>query len=225
MLELITILFGKGDGSDKLAVGSDLDSLTKKYIGNIEKNLELRTAIDDCLRHTRSNHEIIPSAVKCFGEDFRLEVMTDEKKFVKTLSELKRFKAAEKHFLEESLVPQGAIRGQQESMLGELRAQNERLDNALTVAIAPAWKWCDGRWKWNVEKVKQQKLTTRMKHNALLHTTTIHIMACVTNLEEKIRSLSKPIHVVLGEEYVLKVAMDDININSKAIRETIENLL
>lgn len=99
------------------------------------------------------------------------------------------------------------------------------LASALTVAIAPAWKWCDGRWKRNVEKVKQQKLTTRMKHNALLHTTTIHIMACVTNLEEKIRSLSKPIHVVLGEEYVLKVAMDDININSKAIRETIENLL
>ncbi|MBA0677673.1 hypothetical protein Goari_019070 [Gossypium aridum] len=99
------------------------------------------------------------------------------------------------------------------------------LASAVTVAIVPAWKWCDGRWKRNVEKVKQQKLTTRMKHNALLHTTTIDIRAFVTNLEEQIKSLSKSIHVVLGEEYVLKVAMDDININSKAIRETIENLL
>ncbi|KAH1113429.1 hypothetical protein J1N35_006807 [Gossypium stocksii] len=121
-------------------------------------------------------------------------------------------------------------------MLGELRAQNERLDkklkslktwrmvsnalffaafvsvmaaalsmkpvvtalaSALTVAVVPAWKWCDGRWKRNVEKVKQQKLTTRMKHNVLLHTTTIDIRAFVTNLEEKIKSQSKSIHVVL----------------------------
>ncbi|MBA0677672.1 hypothetical protein Goari_019069, partial [Gossypium aridum] len=98
MMDWQEILKRMMDTLDKLAVGSDLDSLTKKYIDNIEKNLELRTAIDDCLRHTRSNHEIIRSAVKCFREDFRLEVRTDEKKFVKDLVGTEEVQSSRKAF-------------------------------------------------------------------------------------------------------------------------------
>lgn len=29
------------------------------------------------------------------------------------------------------------------------------LAGALTIAIVPAWKSCDGRWQQNVEKVKE----------------------------------------------------------------------
>ncbi|KAG4212405.1 hypothetical protein ERO13_A02G163300v2 [Gossypium hirsutum] len=40
--------------------------------------------------------------------------------------------------------------------------------SALTVAIVPAWKWCDGRWKRNEEKVNDQKKLTRMYYGPLL---------------------------------------------------------
>lgn len=104
-----TLPKGTNSFSDKLAVSLDLKSLVKKYIDDIEKTFELCTAIEDCLISTRNNHEIIQLAVKCFDEEVGLEVVTDEKKFVKTMAELNRFKAAEKPFLEELLVLQGTI--------------------------------------------------------------------------------------------------------------------
>ncbi|KAH1113421.1 hypothetical protein J1N35_006799 [Gossypium stocksii] len=201
---------------NSLAVGSDLNSLAKESFDNIKRTSEFCTAIEDCLIRTRNNHEINQLAVKCFDEEVGLEVGTDEKKVVKTLVELKRFKAAEKPFFEKLLVLKGAICGQEESMLGKLRAQKERLDkklksletwrmvlnalfvaafgsvlvfsvmaSALTAAIIPAWKWCDGCWKRNEEKVKKQKKLTTMYY-APLFSKMIIIRVHVELLEEKI---------------------------------------
>ncbi|KAK5843690.1 UPF0496 protein At2g18630-like [Gossypium arboreum] len=253
--------------NDILAVDSDLDSLVKEYYGNFEKTFEFCTALKDCLERARNNHGIIESAVKFYDEEDKLEVETNEKKSVKALKELRRFKAAEEPFVEELLVLKGAARRRQESMQGELRARRGTLKkklesletwrrvwdalfvaafisalvfsvvaaalsvkpvvtalaSALTVAIAPAWKRCDEHWNRNEAKVKRQKkLTNAMEFFAPC---TIKIWVGVERLEIEITSLMRTIDFVLGEEYVLKFAMDEINENSIHIAKTVTDLL
>ncbi|KAK5843687.1 hypothetical protein PVK06_006145 [Gossypium arboreum] len=96
---------------NSLAVGSDLNSLVNESFDYIKRTFEFCIAIEDCLIRTRNNHEINQSTVKCLDEEVRLEVGTDKKKFVKTLAELKRFKAAEKPFFEKLLGLKGTICG------------------------------------------------------------------------------------------------------------------
>lgn len=54
---------------------------------------------------------------------------------------------------------------------------------------------------------------------------TIDISGDVGLLEIKIKSLMRTIDIVLGEEYLLKVAMDEINEKSIHIVKTITDLL
>ncbi|KAB1671301.1 hypothetical protein [Gossypium barbadense] len=97
------------------------------------------------------------------------------------------------------------------------------LASALTVAIAPAWKRCDEHWNRNEAKVKRQKkLTNAMEFFAPC---TIKIWVGVERLEIEITSLMRTIDFVLGEEYVLKFAMDEINENSIHIAKTVIDLL
>lgn len=70
-------------------------------------------------------------AVKYFDEEVGLEVGVDEKKFVKTLEELRRFKAADKPFPKEFFVLLDLVRKQQESMLGKLLVRKRKLDKKL----------------------------------------------------------------------------------------------
>ncbi|MBA0581727.1 hypothetical protein Gorai_023900, partial [Gossypium raimondii] len=111
--------------NDILAVDSDLNSLVKEYYGNFEKTFELCTTLKDCLERARNNHGIIESAVKCYDEEDKLEVGTDEKKSVTASEELRRFKAAEEPFVEVS---------------GALKPVVTALASVLTVTIVPTWK-------------------------------------------------------------------------------------
>ncbi|KAK5843699.1 hypothetical protein PVK06_006157 [Gossypium arboreum] len=97
------------------------------------------------------------------------------------------------------------------------------LTSVLTVAIVPPWKWYDECWNHNKEKVKKQKkLTNTMLFFAPC---TIDISGDVGLLEIKIKSLMRTIDIVLGEEYLLKVAMNEINEKSIHIVKTITDLL
>ncbi|XWS29326.1 hypothetical protein CRYUN_Cryun24cG0019500 [Craigia yunnanensis] len=110
---------------------NDLFSLVEEYFENSKKTLDFCTALDNCLKRARNNHLIIQFAVKYFEEEVGLQVGTDEKKFVKTLEELRKFKVAEEPFAEEFFLQFDSVRQQQESMLRKLLDRKRKLDKKL----------------------------------------------------------------------------------------------
>ena len=109
----------------------DLFSLVEEYFENSKKTLDFCTALDNCLKHARNNHLIIQLAVKYFEEEVGLQVGTDEKKFVKTFEELRKFKAAEEPFTKEFFLLFDSVRRQQQLMLGKLLVRKRKLDKKL----------------------------------------------------------------------------------------------
>ncbi|KAH1113418.1 hypothetical protein J1N35_006796 [Gossypium stocksii] len=110
---------------------SELFSLVEEYFENSKKTLDFCTMLENCLKRARNDQLIIQLAVKYFDEEVGLEVGVDEKKFVKTLEELRRFKAADKPFPKEFFVLLDLVRKQQESMLGKLLVRKRKLDKKL----------------------------------------------------------------------------------------------
>ncbi|XVF61969.1 hypothetical protein PTKIN_Ptkin08bG0178200 [Pterospermum kingtungense] len=109
----------------------DLFSLVKEYFENSKKTLDFCTALENCLRRARHNQLIIQLAVKYFEEEVGLPLGTDEQKFVKTLEELRKYKAAKEPFPKEFFLLFDAVRRQQEQMLGKLLDQKRKLDKKL----------------------------------------------------------------------------------------------
>ncbi|XP_022751359.1 UPF0496 protein At2g18630-like [Durio zibethinus] len=110
---------------------TDLFSLVEEYFENSKKTLDFCTALENCLKRARNNQLIIQLAVKYFEEEVVLQVGTDEKKFVKTLEELRKFKAAEEPFTKEFFLLFDSVRRQQESMLGKLLVRKRQIDKKL----------------------------------------------------------------------------------------------
>ncbi|XVF59569.1 hypothetical protein PTKIN_Ptkin07bG0286500 [Pterospermum kingtungense] len=110
---------------------SDLLSLVDEYFENSKKTLDFCTGLDNCLKRARNNQLIIQLAVRHFEEEVGLQVGTDEKKFVKTVEELRRFKAAEEPFTREFFLLFDSVRRQQESMLAKLLVRKRKLDKKL----------------------------------------------------------------------------------------------
>ncbi|XP_040940461.1 UPF0496 protein At2g18630-like [Gossypium hirsutum] len=111
---------------------SELFSLVEEYFENSKKTLDFCTMLlENCVKRARNDQLIIQLAVKYFDEEVGLEVGVDEKKFMKTLEELRRFKAADKPFPKEFFVLLDLVRKQQESMLGKLLVRKRKLDKKL----------------------------------------------------------------------------------------------
>ncbi|KAE8707722.1 UPF0496 protein [Hibiscus syriacus] len=106
----------------------DLFSLVEEYFENSKKTLDFCTALENCLKRARNNQLIIQLAVNCFDEEVGLGVGLEGKKFVKTLEELRKFKAAEEPFPKEFFLLLDSVGRQQESMLGKLLARKRKLD-------------------------------------------------------------------------------------------------
>ncbi|KAK6288009.1 hypothetical protein POUND7_014188 [Theobroma cacao] len=109
----------------------ELFSLVEEYFDNSKKTLDFCTALENCLRRARNNQLIIQLAVRKFEEEVELQVGTDGKKFVKTLEELRKFKAAEEPFSKEFFLLFDSVRRQQESMLGKLLVRKRKIDKKL----------------------------------------------------------------------------------------------
>ncbi|XVE87254.1 hypothetical protein DITRI_Ditri18aG0101800 [Diplodiscus trichospermus] len=109
----------------------DLFSLVEEYFENSKKTLEFCTALENCLQRARNNQLIIQLAVKYFDEEVGLQVGTNEKKFVKTLEELRKFTAAEHPFTKEFFLLFDSVRRQQESMLVKLLSRKRKMDKKL----------------------------------------------------------------------------------------------
>ncbi|XP_021274808.1 UPF0496 protein At2g18630-like [Herrania umbratica] len=109
----------------------ELFSLVEEYFDNSKKTLDFCTALENCLKRARNNQLIIQLAVRKFEEEVELQVGTDGKKFVKTLEELRKFKAAEEPFSKEFFLLFDSVRRQQESMLGKLLFRKRKIDKKL----------------------------------------------------------------------------------------------
>ncbi|KAE8695917.1 UPF0496 protein 1 [Hibiscus syriacus] len=109
----------------------ELFSLVEEYFENSKKTLEFCTALENCLKRARNNQLIIQLAVTYFDEEVGLQDGDGERKFVKTLGELRKFKAAEEPFTKEFFILFDSVRRQQELMLRKLQAQKRKLDKKL----------------------------------------------------------------------------------------------
>ncbi|OMP12044.1 hypothetical protein CCACVL1_00163 [Corchorus capsularis] len=109
----------------------DMFSLVEEYFENSTKTSDFCIALENCIRRARLNQLIIQSAVRKFEEEVVLQVGPDEMKFVKTLEELRKFKAAEEPFTKEFFTLFDAVRRQQESMLRKLLSRKRKLDKKL----------------------------------------------------------------------------------------------
>ncbi|KAE8664265.1 geranylgeranyl pyrophosphate synthase [Hibiscus syriacus] len=123
-----------------LAAGLDVRSLSfdslKQVIGCLlETNEEavkiILEPLENCLKRARNNQLIIQLAVRHFDEEAGLRVEDGERKFVKTLEELGKFKAAEEPFTKEFFILFDSVRRQQELMLQKLLARKRNLDKKL----------------------------------------------------------------------------------------------
>jgi hypothetical protein len=108
----------------------ELLSLVEEYFDNSLKTLDFCTALENCLKRTRDNQlMIIQLAVSHFEEEVTEGV--DGVKYVKTLQELRRFKAARDPFTEEFFAMFDSVYKQHVSMFKKLQLSQGKLDKKL----------------------------------------------------------------------------------------------
>ncbi|XVE82679.1 hypothetical protein DITRI_Ditri16bG0025300 [Diplodiscus trichospermus] len=107
-----------------------LFSLVEEYFENSKKALDFCIALQGCLNRARNNQLFIQLAVKYFEEEVGLQA-SDEKKFVKTLEELRKFKAAEEPFTKQFFLLFDSVRRQQALMLEKLLVRQRKLQKRL----------------------------------------------------------------------------------------------
>ncbi|KAG2724726.1 hypothetical protein I3760_01G030600 [Carya illinoinensis] len=107
----------------------DLFSLVEEYFENSLKTLDFCTALENCLKRTRDNQFTIQVAVKYFEEEVGNGV--DGVKYVKTLQELRKFKAYGDPFTEEFFALFQSVYQNHISMFQKLQRRKTKLDKKL----------------------------------------------------------------------------------------------
>lgn len=108
----------------------ELFSLVEIYFDNSLKTLEFCTALENCLKRTRDNQLLmIQLAVNHFEEEVGDGV--DGGKYVKTLQELRKFKAAGDPFTEEFFELFRSVYDQHSAMFFKLQQRKGTLDKKL----------------------------------------------------------------------------------------------
>ncbi|KAF8409907.1 hypothetical protein HHK36_002426 [Tetracentron sinense] len=105
----------------------DLLKLVEEYFENSLQTLDFCTALEKCLRKARDSQLIIQVALLRYEEESKL----DGKKYLKTLDELKNFKAAGDPFTTEFFEVFNLVYKKQESMLEKLHIRQRKLDKKL----------------------------------------------------------------------------------------------
>lgn len=116
----------------------ELSALVKEYFESSVKTLEFCTSLESCLKRARNSQLIIQVAIKQFEEEVELQDGVVEKKYVKTMEELQKFKAAGDPFTKEFFVLFQLVYKQQQSMLKKLQVQKRKLDKKLK--SVKAWR-------------------------------------------------------------------------------------
>ncbi|XP_059456363.1 UPF0496 protein At2g18630-like [Corylus avellana] len=107
----------------------ELFSFVEDYFANSLKTLEFCIALENCLKHTRDKQLKIKLAVEHFEKE--VEDGVDGVKHVKTLEELRKYKAAGDPFTEEFFVLFKSVYEQHELMWKKLQVRKSELDKKL----------------------------------------------------------------------------------------------
>ncbi|WVZ11360.1 hypothetical protein V8G54_015890 [Vigna mungo] len=102
----------------------ELFELVEEYFDNSLQTLDFCTALEKCLKRARDSQLLILVALQQFEEETGL----GEKRYIRTLQELKNFKAAGDPFSEEFFQMYQSIYNQQILMLEKLRVRESKLD-------------------------------------------------------------------------------------------------
>jgi len=107
----------------------ELFSFVENYFANSLKTLDFCIALQNCLKRTRDKQLIIQLAVQHFEQE--VEDGIDGVKHVKTLEELRKYKAAGDPFTEEFFELFKSVYEQQVLMWEKLQARKRKLDKRL----------------------------------------------------------------------------------------------
>ncbi|KAJ6740163.1 TRANSMEMBRANE PROTEIN [Salix purpurea] len=109
----------------------ELFDLVEEYFKSSVKTMEFCTALGRCLERAKNSQLIIQSAIEQFEEEVKMKDGEVENKFVKTLEELQKFKAAGDPFTPQFFDIYESVREQQESMYKKLKSRMKKLDKKL----------------------------------------------------------------------------------------------
>ncbi|KAJ9170822.1 hypothetical protein P3X46_018896 [Hevea brasiliensis] len=109
----------------------DLFALVEEYFDNSARTLDFCTALENCLKRARNSQLIIQVALRQFEEEVAFQDGVADKKYVKTLEELGKFKAVGDPFTEDFFVLFQSVYRQQQSLLEKLTLQKKKLDKKL----------------------------------------------------------------------------------------------
>ncbi|KAK4759065.1 hypothetical protein SAY87_020366 [Trapa incisa] len=113
-----------------------LFALVEDYFENSLQTLDFCASLERCLKKVKDNQLIIHFAIKYFDEETGSVASAEGKRYVKTLEELRRFKAAGEPFTEEFFVLFQSVYKQQLAMLEKLQLRKRKLDRKLKSAKA-----------------------------------------------------------------------------------------
>ncbi|KAL2347882.1 hypothetical protein Fmac_001882 [Flemingia macrophylla] len=105
----------------------ELFELVEEYFDSSLQTLDFCTALEKCLKLVRDNQLLILVALQQFDEETGLE----EKRYTRTLHELKNFKAAGDPFTEEFFQMYQSVYNQQILMFEKLRVRQNKLDKKV----------------------------------------------------------------------------------------------
>lgn len=109
----------------------DLLSLVEEFFKSSAKTLDFCTSLENCLKRARNSQLIIKVALRQFEEEVAFQDGVVEKKYTKTLDELRKFKAVGDPFTEEFFILFQSVYEQHESLLEKLKLQKRKLDKKL----------------------------------------------------------------------------------------------
>ncbi|XP_008806206.2 UPF0496 protein 1-like [Phoenix dactylifera] len=109
----------------------ELFGLVEEYFENSLQTLDFCTALEKCLKKARDSQLIIHVALQRFEDEEEVVEEDSRNKYVKTLEELRHFKAAGDPFTEEFFHVFQSVYTQQLSMLEKLQQRKNKLDKKL----------------------------------------------------------------------------------------------
>jgi hypothetical protein len=109
----------------------ELFGLVEEYFENSVKTMEFCAALESSLKRAQNSQLIIQFAIKQFEEEVEMQDGAVEKKFVKTLEGLQKFKAAGDPFTPQFFALFQSVSEQQVSMLKKLQSRKKKLDKKM----------------------------------------------------------------------------------------------
>ncbi|KAF9678369.1 hypothetical protein SADUNF_Sadunf07G0027900 [Salix dunnii] len=109
----------------------ELSGLVQGYFKSSVKTMEFCTALGSCLKRAQNSQLIIQLAINQFEEELEMQDGAVEKKFVKTLEGLQKFKAEGDPFTPQFFSLFQSVYEQQVSMFQKLLSRKKKLDKKL----------------------------------------------------------------------------------------------